>query len=122
MKTQKPFGTFFPNATQIYRLALGDGYTTQQACAAIRDLSELGCVVAPALTLPVRIDPEADGPGVIITDAGGVKFDGGRVLLRHPGPENVRLKTAEDRRTAELAGMLVAQSTHRQDRGVQRAR
>jgi hypothetical protein len=108
MKTQKPFGTFFYSASQIFRGALGDGQTPQQAGAAIRDLIELECAVAPALTLPVRVDPKADGRGVIITDASGVKLDGGRVLLRHPGPEGLRLKTAEDRRIAELVELLVA--------------
>jgi hypothetical protein len=109
MKAAKPFGTVFPsaNANQLFRLALGDGYTTQQACAAIRNLIELECVVAPPLTLPVRIDPAADG-GIMITDGTGAKFDGARVFLRHPGPEGLRLRTAEDRRIDELAEMLVA--------------
>src|SRR5262245_20160487 len=102
MRIRRPFGTFFYNASQIFCAALGDGYTPQRACAAVRDLIELGCVVAPALTLPVRVDPEADGRGVIITDATGAKFDGARVLLRHPGPEGLRLKTVEDRRIDEL--------------------
>jgi len=97
----------FFRANRIFRLALGDGCTPQQACAAIRDLIELGCLVAPDLTLPARVDPTADH-GIIITDQTGAKFDGARVFLRHPGPEGLRLRTAEDRRTAEIAEMLVA--------------
>ena len=104
---KKPFGTYFPTAANaLFRLALGGGYTPQQACAAIRDLIERGCVVAPALTQPVRVDPAADRD-VIIIDATGAKFDGARVLLRPPGPEGLRLRTAEDDPIDELVEMLV---------------
>jgi len=106
MKIQNPFDIFFQSANRLFHVALGDGYTPQQACAAIRDLTELRCVLDPALILPVRVDPTADG--VIITDATGATFDGARVLLRPPGPEGLRLKTAQDRRIDELVGMLGA--------------